>query len=255
MRGARPISSSAVRVRPKACTSSAPKVETPTSDTQTGRSVTARMASMRSGHSLSCQWFQSSGNPCTATASMRASAPCDCRLTMKAGSMGEMPPITRVVPRASASTASAANVTICANSLQPGSISASQCDMLFGSFQNITASTMASVPARTLGALPVTDVGAPAQKHFGLGVTDDAEARAAQHGLEARSIRHPPVGGVVGISLLHEVQPRIVRGVEDRHFVERVIRGHVHDAAATAQHRLHHQQVTDDVIVQQVECQ
>jgi hypothetical protein len=55
MRGARPIRSSAVRRRPKACTSSAPKVETPTSVTQIGRSVTASISAMRSGHSFSCQ--------------------------------------------------------------------------------------------------------------------------------------------------------------------------------------------------------
>ena len=44
--GARPRSRSAVRVRPQACTSSAPKEETPTSLTQTGRSVTRRISSI-----------------------------------------------------------------------------------------------------------------------------------------------------------------------------------------------------------------
>ena len=49
MRGTRPISSSAVRCRPNSCTSSAPKVETPTSVTHTGRCVTAWISAMRVG--------------------------------------------------------------------------------------------------------------------------------------------------------------------------------------------------------------
>ena len=75
MRGARPFSSSAVRFRPQSCTSSAPKVETPTSDTQTGLSVTARISSIFAGHSSICHRFQSSGKPCTATASTWSSTP------------------------------------------------------------------------------------------------------------------------------------------------------------------------------------
>ena len=58
-RRARPVSSSAVRLRPKTWTSSAPKVETPTSETQTGRSVTAWISWIFCGHSSICQWFQS----------------------------------------------------------------------------------------------------------------------------------------------------------------------------------------------------
>ena len=69
MRGARPFKSSAVRPSPQACTSSAPKVETPTSLTQTGRGVSARISSIFAGQSLIDQWFQSSGKPCTAIAS------------------------------------------------------------------------------------------------------------------------------------------------------------------------------------------
>jgi hypothetical protein len=44
------------------------------SDAHTGSSVTAAMLASFSGHSSSCQWFQSSGKPCTATASTWASA-------------------------------------------------------------------------------------------------------------------------------------------------------------------------------------
>jgi hypothetical protein len=83
MRGTRPISSCAVRRRPNSCTSSAPKVDTPTSVTHTGRCVTASISAMRRGHSSICQWFQSSGKPCTATASSPSSTPRSRRLAMK----------------------------------------------------------------------------------------------------------------------------------------------------------------------------
>jgi hypothetical protein len=74
-RGAWPVSSSAVRRSPNSCTSSAPKVEAPTSEIQTGSGVRARISASRSGHSWICQWFQSSGKPCTATASTTSSTP------------------------------------------------------------------------------------------------------------------------------------------------------------------------------------
>ena len=57
MRGARPLSNSAVRRSPNSCTSSAPKVEMPTSLTQTGNVVCAWISVNFPGHSLSCQWF------------------------------------------------------------------------------------------------------------------------------------------------------------------------------------------------------
>ena len=46
-----------MRFSPNSCTSSAPKVETPTSVTHTGRCVTDSISAMRSGHSCICQWF------------------------------------------------------------------------------------------------------------------------------------------------------------------------------------------------------
>ena len=46
-----------MRSRPNSCTSSAPNVDTPTSLTHTGRSVTARISSSFEGHSSICQWF------------------------------------------------------------------------------------------------------------------------------------------------------------------------------------------------------
>ena len=68
-RGTRPLSNSAVRVNPQACTSSAPNEDTPTSVTHTGSATSAWMSATLAGHSSIFHKFQSSGKPCTATAS------------------------------------------------------------------------------------------------------------------------------------------------------------------------------------------
>src|SRR4051812_24422239 len=60
---------------------------------------------------------------------------------MKAGSIGEMPPRIRVSSGFSWRTATAASRTMRENASHSRSISKSQWDLLFGSFQNITAST------------------------------------------------------------------------------------------------------------------
>ena len=62
-------SSSAVRLRPNSCTSSAPKLEAPHSETQIGRSVTASISASFSGQASIGHKFQSSGKPCTAMTS------------------------------------------------------------------------------------------------------------------------------------------------------------------------------------------
>src|SRR5438094_4557294 len=60
---------------------------------------------------------------------------------MKAGSIGEIPPRTRVTAGFASSTAFEAHFTIAAYISHSGSISKSQWDLLFGSFQNMMAST------------------------------------------------------------------------------------------------------------------
>ena len=57
MRGARPLSNSAVRFNPQAWTSSAPNEETPTSVTQTGSDVSAWISASLAGHSSIFQRF------------------------------------------------------------------------------------------------------------------------------------------------------------------------------------------------------
>src|SRR3954447_3331183 len=85
-------------------------------------------------------------------------------------SIGDMPPSTCLSDAFSARTASDASFTMSAYADQSGSSSRSQCDLLLGSFQNLTASIMfacswlwlviASVP-RTALRRDVSDV-APA---------------------------------------------------------------------------------------------
>jgi hypothetical protein len=133
-----------VRRTPNRWTSSAPKVDTPTSVTQSGRSVTAAISSSFAGHSSICQWFQSRGKPCTATTSTQSRTRSSVIVTMKPGSMGEMPPSTRVSPGRSARTAPEAAWTVRAKIRHPSSTSKSQCDLLLGSFQNLTASIIRS---------------------------------------------------------------------------------------------------------------
>ncbi len=62
--------------------------------------------------------------------------------------MGEIPPSTCVSVAFSARTACDASLTIAAYALQSGSSSRSQCDLLLGSFQNLTASIMSGVSCR-----------------------------------------------------------------------------------------------------------
>src|SRR3954470_21630283 len=59
---------------------------------------------------------------------------------MNPGSMGEMPPRTRGRAGCARLTAAPAMLIISANFSQRGSISKSQWDLLFGSFQNMAAS-------------------------------------------------------------------------------------------------------------------
>src|SRR3954465_6911395 len=61
---------------------------------------------------------------------------------MNLGSIGEIPPSAFGSFGLISATLAEASFTICANCFHSGSISKSQWDLLFGSFQNITASTM-----------------------------------------------------------------------------------------------------------------
>ena len=150
MRSARLRSSSRVRSRPKLCTSSAPKEETPTSVTQTGLPVTSAASRTRSGHSVSCQWFQSSGKPCTPTASTCSITPCEAMLRRKSMSQEETPPRTMGRFGFAARMATEACLTMSAKRSQWGSSLKFQWDKLFGSFHNTTASTILGGSSRTV---------------------------------------------------------------------------------------------------------
>src|SRR5947199_3487773 len=121
---------------------------------------------------------------------------------MKSGSIGEIPPRTQVMLLFDARTASAARRVISENVRHSGSSSKSQCERLFGSFQSITASTG-------------MDVFLAADVDLTLGMIDDAEAAAAQHRLDARAVRNPPVGRILGVLFLDEIHQRIAVALED----------------------------------------
>ena len=97
MRGARPISSSAVRSqRPRPAPPRRRRTRRRPPITQIGRSVTARISSIFAGHSWICQRFQSSGKPCTRDhVEMLEHALAAPGCAMKPGSIGDMPPSTR----------------------------------------------------------------------------------------------------------------------------------------------------------------
>src|SRR5437764_5740833 len=107
-----------------------------------------------------------------------------------------------------------------------GSISKSQCDLLFGSFQIIAASTMDRPPsacrrmARGLRGINrarpfVGDWPPFADEHFGLGVNDNLEPGAAQHRLRAGAVGDPPVGRITAILVLDAVHARAAGPLED----------------------------------------
>src|SRR6185437_12252586 len=71
---------------------------------------------------------------------------------MNSGSIGEIPPSTRVMAGRSAAMAWQAPMIICAKAHQSGSCSRSQCERLFGSFQSMTASSMVYGNGRLRGS-------------------------------------------------------------------------------------------------------
>src|SRR5690349_15483522 len=121
-------------------------------------------------------------------------------LAMKAGSMGEMPPSTRVSAGRSAWMAAPARRVMAPNRFHSGSISKSQWERLLGSFHSMTASTMFVGSRGGVGGLCLGQPGVVfAQEDLGLRVSRDGEARAAHHGLEAGAVRDPPVGRIARV--------------------------------------------------------
>src|SRR5690349_17569501 len=124
---------------------------------------------------------------------------------MKIGSIGEIPPRTRGRVGCSALIACPAAMAISEKSFQSGSISGSQCDLLFGSFQIIAASIMESSFGWIDSFRAWRRRNMAANVNFGLRVTQDGKAGAAKHGFDAGCIRSPPVGRIVRVSVLDEV--------------------------------------------------
>src|SRR3954453_20143261 len=147
---------------------------------------------------------------------------------MNPGSIGEMPPNTRFSFGLTSRIQSDATFTIFENTCHPGSISKSQCDLLLGSFQIITASTNRSL-LRAARA-PLADV------YLFFGMIGDIEAGTPQHRLHTGAIRDPPVRAVTRIMMLNEVHFREVIVVEDVSLPERVIVFDLENGLAAALH-------------------
>src|SRR5829696_2716329 len=122
------------------------------------------------------------------------------RRRMNLASMGEMPPSTFGREGFTCDTAAAAPFTISARIFHSGSSSKFQCDLLFGSFQNMTASTTGNL---------LVEIAADVD--FFLGVIANLEARAPQHGFHASSVRDPPIRRVAGVLSFDEMHSRKVR--------------------------------------------
>ncbi len=241
---------------PKSCTSSAPKVETPTSETQTGSRVTASISASLSGHSSSSQWFQSSGKPCTATASIGSRAPCPCMFWMNKGSIGEMPPSTREQVRVLGRQGLAGEPRHLANAVHSGSASKSQCDLLLGSFQIIAASIIAAspLPGRRPGNPPAAAAGGRGRPP----PRDGLRPRSRRCGASLRRRRGSAStswSGRCAVALLDEMQARKAWPLEHVELGERVVRRQRLDLRAAALHRLEHQEIARDVLVDQIERQ
>src|SRR2546421_13097400 len=109
--------------------------------------------------------------------------------------MGEMPPSTWGMSGLTSRTARDASLTILANLNHSGSTSKSQCDLLLGSFQKVTASIIVK---KLLFA-------GPAEKNLRLGVRHQLIAGAAQHGFETGPVWNPPISPVASVGMLDEV--------------------------------------------------
>src|SRR5712671_1046868 len=112
-------------------------------------------------------------------------------LSMKFASIGDIPPSTFKTAEFSEEIAWLESFTRSANKFQCGSISKSQWDLLFGSFQIITASTISCL----LEILWVNEifqrVSTLANVDLFFRMLDNSEAGAPQHSLDTCAIRYP----------------------------------------------------------------
>src|SRR5215216_1865693 len=124
----------------------------------------------------------------------------------KFGSIGEIPPKTRARCGLTSATASAAAAAISENIRHSGSIPKSQWDLLFGSFQIITASIIVVPPngcvdrAWAAGQRPIV-----ADEHFGFRMIYKIKSGTAQHAFDRGTIWNPPISGITGVTLLNEI--------------------------------------------------
>src|SRR5205809_5317994 len=197
---------------------------------------------------------------------------------MNCGSIGEIPPRTHKTSGLAWRTASAARSAISAKILQSGSTSKSQWDLLFGSFQIITASIITRsrspfphrlgqrIAAGQLHSFIVVSSNRGidrtrllrqrdvlARENLGFRMVDDLESGAAQHCFHTSPIWNPPVRRIASVPLLHKIHLRKSRSFENFGLPEVVIILQRIDLFAPALHRLKQEKITRDVLVKEVE--
>src|SRR5215468_1858063 len=122
---------------------------------------------------------------------------------------------------------------------QSGSSSKFQCDRLFGSFQNIAASSMRTPSAADVDLL--------------LGLVEDFESSAAQHRFGAGPVGDPPIGGIVRVALLDEVHCGESGLIEYVRFEKRIVLLDCRHPRAAAEESLEDQQIPHHVLLKKIE--
>src|SRR3954471_21964992 len=173
---------------------------------------------------------------------------------MKLGSMGEIPPSTIGSFGFARRIASTPARAMAANFFQSGSSLKSQCERLFGSFHNITASTMACDFSRCCftfsleqpSDFQVEDVLPIARLQFAgdaypglrLGMIHDLKPARAQHRFRRGTVRDPPIGGIACVLVLDKERCRPARVLENVLLPEVIVVVPIGNVLGAAHHRL-----------------
>src|SRR5436190_731328 len=164
-----------------------------------------------------------------------------------------MPPKTRSSWGLAAATASAAAMAISENICHSGSTSKSQCDLLFGSFQIITASIIIVPPNRCVNcARPGGQRSVPADEYFALGVVEDIESGTTEHGFNSRAIGNPPVSGITGEAFFDEIQFWKIRPFEHVCFPKFIVLLDRCNRINSTLKRLKNQNIASDMLVNEI---
>src|ERR1700693_6194038 len=143
--------------------------------------------------------------------------------------------------------------TIAANISHSGSISKSQWDLLFGSFQNMTAST--GIDQKFSGQFGRRTIAPATDEHFHFGMRAYLESGTAEHRFRTSPIRNPPIGRISRVTFLNEIHGRKIWLCKNGRLGEWGIPCEIGYILAAPLHRLKDQQVARSMFVNQVKSQ